>query len=238
MGPSGVSIAAGTTVSFYLYVDASTNVSSANPFVRTGSQQRGPPQPAVVESAQGLVERGQRRGAVGRDRQPGRRRVPDQRRVHGVRRQRHAARSPPMVTWSASMAERSDSVDAICARATTDSHAALLASDEMNGAHRDTLVAFCFAHATVRFRFARNGQAPCPSPATNSATSPCASPRRGDLDDLLALLRDVRERDAGARARPVGRRLSRSRDAARRHRDAHALPGRARRRSRCWARSR
>ena len=41
MGPSGVSIPAGTTVSFYLYVDASTNVSSANPFVRTGSSTEG-----------------------------------------------------------------------------------------------------------------------------------------------------------------------------------------------------
>ncbi len=41
MGPTGVSIAAGTTVSFYLYVDANTNVSSANPFVKTGSNSEG-----------------------------------------------------------------------------------------------------------------------------------------------------------------------------------------------------
>jgi hypothetical protein len=41
MGPSGVSIGAGTTVSFYLYVDSSTNISSANPFVRTGSYSEG-----------------------------------------------------------------------------------------------------------------------------------------------------------------------------------------------------
>jgi hypothetical protein len=41
MGPSGVSIGAGTTVSFYLYVDTSTNISSANPFVRTGSYSEG-----------------------------------------------------------------------------------------------------------------------------------------------------------------------------------------------------
>ena len=40
-GPSGVSIPAGTTVSFYLYVDSSTNVSSANPFVKTGSNTEG-----------------------------------------------------------------------------------------------------------------------------------------------------------------------------------------------------
>src|SRR4029077_6170078 len=41
MGPSGVSIPAGTTVSFYLYVDTSTNVSWANPFVKTGSSTEG-----------------------------------------------------------------------------------------------------------------------------------------------------------------------------------------------------
>jgi hypothetical protein len=41
MGPSGVSIPAGTTVSFYLYVDTSTNIWSANPFVRTGSYSEG-----------------------------------------------------------------------------------------------------------------------------------------------------------------------------------------------------
>jgi hypothetical protein len=39
--PSGVSIAAGTTVNFYLYLDASTNVSWANAYVRTATNSEG-----------------------------------------------------------------------------------------------------------------------------------------------------------------------------------------------------